>query len=215
MIRRRVATAAIGVILTAVVAGRSAGGQSAPERLIDPSVPVPYFIADGSGRAGYRTADRELATWAFEAWQRHAGPALRFVPAPEAAAVVRLYWADPHEGQYGEMRPLVVGGRRGAAVYVRPDVAALGLDVAKRGAKDDLLRESIVYLTCLHELGHALGLVHTSDFRDIMYFFGFGGDIVEYFNRYRRQLGSRADIAKVSGLSASDLDRLRSLYATR
>src|SRR6185437_8524127 len=120
-------------------------------------------------------------------------------PAIEQAALVRLYWAEANEGRYGEMRPLIVGGRRGAAVYIRPDVDSLGDDVARRARADMLLRDTIVYLTCFHELGHAVGLAHTSDFRDIMYYFGYGGDVVRYFGRYRMQLHARSDIARVSG----------------
>jgi hypothetical protein len=45
-----------------------------------------------------------------------------------------------------------------------------------------------------------------------MYFFGFGGDIPGFFARYRRQLDRRADIARVAGLSASDVMKLRALY---
>jgi hypothetical protein len=77
------------------------------------------------------------------------------------------------------------------------------------------MRESIVYLTCLHELGHAMGLGHTPAYADIMYFFGYGGDIPGFFDRYRRQLRTRTDIQKVAGLSPADMSRVRALYAAR
>jgi predicted Zn-dependent protease len=69
-----------------------------------------------------------------------------------------------------------------------------------------------VYLTCVHELGHALGLEHTADIRDIMYFFGYGGDIPDFFGRYREQLAGRSGIPNASGLSAADVARVRELY---
>ena len=171
------------------------------------SSPVPFFIAGGNGAAGFRPGDLQLASWALDAWAR-AAPGLRFEPAREDEALVRLYWNEANRGLYGEMKPLIVAGRRGGAVFIQADVGLLGDDIAARAKEDPLFRDSVVYLTCLHELGHALGLSHTSDFRDIMYFFGFGGDIVDYFNRYRIQLRGRSDIAHVSGLSAADARRL-------
>jgi predicted Zn-dependent protease len=105
-----------------------------------------------------------------------------------------------------------VGGRRGAAVFIRPDMDALGSDIAARARLDALFRDTVVYLTCLHELGHGLGLAHTADFADVMYFFGLGGDIGEYFGRYRRLLRERTDIRTASGLSAGDLQQLEDLY---
>jgi len=130
-------------------------------------------------------------------WQSAAPGALRFSLVKDREhARIRLYWATSEQGLYGEARPIVVDGRRGAEVYVRP----APIDAQA----DKLLRDAIVYLTCLHETGHALGLPHTASFDDIMYSFQYGGDIPEYFARYRRKLHTRDDIQKNSGLSEAD-----------
>jgi hypothetical protein len=176
---------------------------------------VSYFIAEPAPDTSARAGDVELARWALEAWQRAAAGALTFVPAAsEREALVRVYWVPAAAGQYGEMRALEVNGRRGAAVFIRPDTSALGPEIAERAGLDALFRDTVVYLTCLHELGHALGLAHTADFEDVMYFFGFGGDIAEFFGRYRRTLQERSHIRDSAGLSAGDIERLRALYGS-
>jgi hypothetical protein len=209
-----VAALAITLAFLVVILGTIQAGEdeSVIARTLDTKDPITYFIADGSGRTGYRSTDRELARWALDAWQRNAGKNLRFQSATESTALIRLYWVESGDGQYGEMRPLMVGARRGAAVFIQPDVQSLGSDIARNARADPILRDSIVYLTCLHEFGHALGLSHTQDFRDIMYYFGYGGDPVEFFGRYRAPLKSRSDIAKVSGLSDTDVNRIQALY---
>lgn len=140
--------------------------------------------------------------WALEAWQNASDRALEFQRVKDREhARIRVLWASAEQGMYGEARTIVVEGRRGAEVYVRP---------APLQANDDkLLRDAIVYLTCLHETGHALGLPHTAAFEDIMYSFQYGGDIQEYFGRYRRRVVSRADIRQNSGMSDADRARLR------
>jgi hypothetical protein len=47
-----------------------------------------------------------------------------------------------------------------------------------------------------------------------MYSFQFGGDITEYFGRFRRKLEARADIRKQSGMSDGDRKRLAARFAT-
>ena len=174
---------------------------------------VTYFIADGMAGSEYRPSDRDLATWALKAWERSTNGRIHFEPAAERDALVRVYWVPASAGLYGEMRSVTVNGRRGAEVFIRPDTSGLGDEIARMARTDALMRETIVYLTCVHELGHALGLDHTSDFRDIMYYFGFGGDIPGFFNRYRTQLKRREDIAQVSGLSEADVQKVTGLYA--
>jgi hypothetical protein len=110
------------------------------------------------------------------------------------------------ETNYGETAPHVDARTR----------AIVGADVGIRAdAPGDLLNQRIViYLTSLHELGHALGLRHSDDFGAIMYRFREPGDGERYFMNYRQRLRSVEDIGApvATGISAEDLRALRTLY---
>jgi hypothetical protein len=161
--------------------------------------------AETAKLTGCRSADPELARWALETWSRESKSLLTTheLDASEHARI-RIRWASGAMNLYGETEPLLVDGRRGAQIFVLPDIDALSREIGEAARRDPLFRDAVVYLTCLHESGHALGLRHTAAFADIMYSFQYGGDILAYFERYRDQLKTRADIATHSGISDAD-----------
>jgi hypothetical protein len=144
---------------------------------------------------------RAMTTWT-QAARGHF--TLEKTAAREDAAVrVSFVGAD---GNYGEARPRI---DRLSGAIVEADV-----HIAGHVAGDELTRRIIVYLTALHELGHALGLPHTDVFADIMYSFREPDDGERYFAAYRRRLRSGDDIGsdRATGLARGDLAALRALY---
>lgn len=196
-----------------LVSGSPGAALAQVSARLDGSRPITYFVARGAPESGFRDGDRELAIWALEAWGRLADPPLQFVPASEETATLRIYWIAPGSGLYGEMRARTMNGRPAADLFVSADTDGLGPDIAELARRDPLFRDTVVHLTCVHELGHAFGLPHTSSFADIMYSFQYGGDFVAYFRRFRDALATRADVARTSAFSRADSTAFAALYA--
>ena len=203
-----------GLLLVAavLVATSVAARAQRPPTLVplDADGLITYYIAEGIPKFGSRPADNELATWAFKEWERAAGGSIRLeASADEGMALIRLYWHSRNSRQFGQMRSHVGSlWRRQALLYVRPDSHSKHPTLGPAAGRDPLLRDTIVYMTCLHEIGHALGLGHTAADDDIMRTEASPPNFV----RYRQKLKTRADIAKVLWLSAADTSRIRQLY---
>jgi hypothetical protein len=144
---------------------------------------------------------RALSTWTRAADGRFV--LQKTVSRDNALVRVRFVRSD---GIYGEAAPRIdraTGAIASADVLIAGDVQG-----------DPLQQRIIIYLTALHELGHALGMPHTDAFDDIMYSFRRPDDGERYFGAYRTRLRSSEDVgsARATGLSAGDLAALRALY---
>jgi hypothetical protein len=165
-----------------------------------------------AAHSGCEPADPELARWALEAWEKAADGGLGFVAAAgQNPARIHIYWLGRTPQLYGDAHEVVLDGKQVWAINVQPDLAQFGERMEGAGRNDKLFRDTVVYLTCLHEIGHVLGQPHSADFSDIMYSFQYGGDILEYFNRYRRGLKARSDIREHSGISEAERKRVAGL----
>ena len=146
-----------------------------------------------------------LVEKAMKTWTVAADGRFTLVKAWESTAPIRLHFMSA-DYRYGVTAPRV---NPESGFIVKAEVA-----VAADAGRDRLERQIIVYLTALHELGHALGMEHTSDISTIMYLFREPGDSELFFGGYRRKLKSADDIGSPSatGLSPSDVATLRALY---
>ena len=211
----RVAVAALaGALLVAAPRAQHAAIAHVPFTLtVDANGAIPYFIAPGAERSGYRRADADLAMWALQEWQRSVGETLRFERVEtEDAATIRVHWLPwSEEAALGRMEPSAVNGRRIASVDIRPDEFRFRPTVRRRIIEDPLMRDVVIYYVCLHEIGHALGLRHSDNPRDIMWP-GTNGVTLPVYEHYRHHLDTRDDIPKASWLSRDDIARAKALW---
>jgi hypothetical protein len=158
-----------------------------------------------TSRAPLGAAD--LVERAMKTWSAASGGRLTLVRASgRDDAAIRVFFVQS-DTNYGE-----------AAPRVDPKTGLIGrADVAINAAvpDDPMHARIIIYLTALHELGHALGLAHSDTFSAIMYRFRRPDDGPRYFGAYRSKVRSLDDIGstRATGLDDEDVTALRNLYA--
>jgi predicted Zn-dependent protease len=212
MARTLLALAVVGIVVC-----RSAGdAQRGPDPNLEPLDPtgrISYFIADEIPHSGYRPGDDQLAVWALQEWERASHGAIHFERTlEEADSLLRVFFLVPGATKLGTSQRFMSMRRVRAMVTVETNLERLAEPLGALVTKDPLLRDTIIYLTCLHEVGHALGLPHTSSRDDVMG----EGEVANNqarFQRYRRALKTRAAIPTARWLSPRDVAGLNSLYS--
>jgi hypothetical protein len=191
----------ISAVLIAVGLAAMARSQPGPPRW-PPGELVPAWIDSAEALPGAEAlVERALKNWTDAAEGR---VALKKT-ASQDGAKLRIRFIRS-ETNYGETAP-----------HVDPRTRAIvGADVGIRAeAPGDLLNQRIViYLTALHELGHALGLRHSDDFGAIVSLPG-TGDGERYFMAMPAGVARSAEdigTPTATGISAEDLRALRMLY---
>jgi predicted Zn-dependent protease len=133
-------------------------------------LPLTVFISDGSAVRGYQPQFRGLIAKAFDEWCRASNGRLswRQVNSRQQAAIV-VGWTDRTKSmgagfEAGETRTTTVTSRYGGTSIESAQITILTNMMGRPFAQSEL------YKTCLHEVGHALGLQgHSHTQGDIMY----------------------------------------------
>jgi tetratricopeptide (TPR) repeat protein len=138
-------------------------------------LPLRVFVDSGASVQGYRDSLRQVFDEALAAWQKGCGYRLSFAQASSAAeANIAVSWSSDYAGVKGQ----TTGAEAGLTVLeiealptgerVISSVTITLLTVDDRGVP---VTDVEMKKTCLHEIGHALGIRgHSSNNRDVMFF---------------------------------------------
>lgn len=141
-------------------------------------LPIKIYIDPGNGVSGMRDSFKQILVSTFDAWIKASQGRLgyRLVSSKDQADLACDWTANPGdvtgEGTESEQGVAHVYGRdsgNGQVEIARATIRILTVDKEKEG--DQAVTDEVMKKTCLHEIGHALGLMgHSPNSHDVMFF---------------------------------------------
>jgi len=141
-------------------------------------LPIKVYIDLGTGVAGMRDSFPRILAESFDAWMKAAQGAIAYqiVPRKDLADLVCDWTSNPGDvtgkGTESEQGVAHIYGKdfgRGVVEISRATIRVLTIDREKGGEQP--VTADVMKKTCLHEVGHALGLMgHSPNAHDVMFF---------------------------------------------
>ena len=135
-------------------------------------LPIKIYLGKGDGVRGFQPNYKSYVTRAMDTWCNASGNKLAYkIVSDVDAADIEIRWLSRQILiQEGGKKRIKQGlshkdASEGEISHVRVD-----LDCMSAFEPEKPLQGSEVASICMHELGHALGLEHSTNFADIMYF---------------------------------------------